>query len=392
MDIKNEFNMINSELLKDKTTTIDKVNEYSIMIKETIIQKLKKEMIDTDIDINIVPIVNKFYQKLINLNNFVQKNLLFNIKNEPDDIMFLQKNVVSISIDSKSVEVKEEVKGVFELILYNLTVQNRLDAYSYKNVKQIIIDEETKFISFLNNLLNGVLDRNKKIVIRKYNEIMEYKVKESPNKHEVNTNFLSKYAESYLIRTSGEMLCDLHNKLESKIKEIIDSMKNSIIENSKFKENDLNKIVDILDDYMKEFVNNLFVKLNDITISTAELIYSNNLKRDLEKYNNYVNKIIDKDIIFDKEFMNMRKKIFAGNKIKKDIDTIRIVDNILEESKDSIVGNIKITIMDSLKTNSFNVNKTITCSNFIKYSTKDKIEDLNEKDLAQMFDLLIKNE
>ncbi len=143
---------------------------------------------------------------------------------------------------------------------------------------------------------------------------------------------------------------------------------------------------------MKEFVNNLFVKLNDITISTAELIYSNNLKRDLEKYNNYVNKIIDKDIIFDKEFMNMRKKIFAGNKIKKDIDTIRIVDNILEESKDSIVGNIKITIMDSLKTNSFNVNKTITCSNFIKYSTKDKIEDLNEKDLAQMFDLLIKNE
>ena len=169
MDIKNEFNMINSELLKDKTTTIDKVNEYSIMIKETIIQKLKKEMIDTDIDINIVPIVNKFYQKLINLNNFVQKNLLFNIKNEPDDIMFLQKNVVSISIDSKSVEVKEEVKGVFELILYNLTVQNRLDAYSYKNVKQIIIDEETKFISFLNNMLNGVLDRNKKIVIRKYN-------------------------------------------------------------------------------------------------------------------------------------------------------------------------------------------------------------------------------
>ena len=169
MDIKNEFNMINSELLKDKTTTIDKVNEYSIMIKETIIQKLKKEIIDTDIDINIVPIVNKFYQKLINLNNFVQKNLLFYIKNEPDDIMFLQKNVVSISIDSKSVEVKEEVKGVFELILYNLTVQNRLDAYSYKNVKQIIIDEETKFISFLNNMLNGVLDRNKKIVIRKYN-------------------------------------------------------------------------------------------------------------------------------------------------------------------------------------------------------------------------------
>ena len=391
MDIKNEFDMINSELLKDKIITIDKVNEYSIKIKELIIQKLKKTMIDADFNIDVVPIVNKFYQKLINLNNFVQKNLVFNIKNEPDDIMFLQKNIVSISIDSKSVEVKEEVKGVFELILYNLTVQNKLDAYSYKNVKQIIVDEETKFISFINELLNNVLEKNKKTIIRKYNEIMEYKVKESPNKYEINTNFLSKYAESYLIKTSLEILNDLHNKLELKIKEIINNMKNLILENSKFKKSDLNKIV-VIDDYMKNFVDNLFVKLNDITGSTAELIYSDNLKRDLEKYNNYVNKIIDKDIIFDKEFMNVRRKIFTGNKVKKDIDTIKMIDNILDEAKDSIVGNIKITIMDSLKTNSFNVNKTITCSNFIKYSTKDKIEDLSEKDLAKMFDLLIKNE
>ena len=90
--------------------------------------------------------------------------------------------------------------------------------------------------------------------------------------------------------------------------------------------------------------------------------------------------------------MNVRRKVFTGNKVKKDIDTIKMIDNILDEAKDSIVGNIKITIMDSLKTNSFNVNKTITCSNFIKYSTKDKIEDLSEKDLAKMFDLLIKNE
>ena len=391
MDIKNEFDMINSELLKDKIITIDKVSEYSIKIKESIIQKLKKTMIDADFNIDVVPIVNKFYQKLINLNNFVQKNLVFNIKNEPDDIMFLQKNIVSISIDSKSVEVKEEVKGVFELILYNLTVQNKLDAYSYKNVKQIIVDEETKFIPFINDLLNNVLEKNKKTIIRKYNEIMEYKVKESPNKYEINTNFLSKYAESYLIKTSLEILNDLHNKLELKIKEIINNMKNLILENSKFKKSDLNKIV-VIDDYMKNFVDNLFVKLNDITGSTAELIYSDNLKRDLEKYNNYVNKIIDKDIIFDKEFMNVRRKVFTGNKVKKDIDTIKMIDNILDEAKDSIVGNIKITIMDSLKTNSFNVNKTITCSNFIKYSTKDKIEDLSEKDLAKMFDLLIKNE
>ena len=117
MDIKNEFDLINSKLLNNKILTIKKVNEEALKTKELIIVKLKKEMLETNFDINIVPIINKFYQKLININNFVRKNLAFNIKNEPDDIMFLQKNIISINIDSKNVEAKEEVKGVFELIL-----------------------------------------------------------------------------------------------------------------------------------------------------------------------------------------------------------------------------------------------------------------------------------
>ena len=217
MDIKNEFDLINSKLLNNKILTIKKVNEEALKTKELIIVKLKKEMLETNFDINIVPIINKFYQKLININNFVRKNLAFNIKNEPDDIMFLQKNIISINIDSKNVEAKEEVKGVFELILYNLTVQNKLDAYSYKNVKQIIIEEENKFISFVNNILNNVLDENKKIVIKKYNEIMEYKAKENPDKYKINNKFLLKYAESYLIKTSNDMLNVLKNNLKSKM-------------------------------------------------------------------------------------------------------------------------------------------------------------------------------
>ena len=392
MDIKNEFDLINSKLLNNKILTIKKVNEEALKTKELIIVKLKKEMLETNFDINIVPIINKFYQKLININNFVRKNLVFNIKNEPDDIMLLQKNIISINIDSKNVEVKEEVKGVFELILYNLTVQNKLDAYSYKNVKQIIIEEENKFISFVNDILNNVLDENKKIVIKKYNEIMEYKAKENPDKYKINNKFLLKYAESYLIKTSTDMLNVLKNNLKSKIDENIDDMKSLIMDNSRFKINELSKIIQSLNDYMNEFISNLFVKLNDIIITTSKVIYSNNLKSDLEKYNNYINKIINMDIILDKEFMNVREKILISNKIKKDMDSIRTIDNIIDEKKDSIVSNIKITIMDILKTNSFNVNKTITCTNFIKYSTKDKIEDLDEKDLIKMFDLLIKNE
>ena len=392
MDIKNEFDLINSKLLNNKILTIKKVNEEALKTKELIIVKLKKEMLETNFDINIVPIINKFYQKLININNFVRKNLAFNIKNEPDDIMFLQKNIISINIDSKNVEAKEEVKGVFELILYNLTVQNKLDAYSYKNVKQIIIEEENKFISVVNNILNNVLDENKKIVIKKYNEIMEYKAKENPDKYKINNKFLLKYAESYLIKTSNDMLNVLKNNLKSKIDENIDDMKSLIMDNSRFKINELSKIIQSLNDYMNEFISNLFVKLNDIIITTSKVIYSNNLKSDLEKYNNYINKIINMDIILDKEFMNVREKILISNKIKKDMDSIRTIDNIIDEKKDSIVSNIKISIMDILKTNSFNVNKTITCTNFIKYSTKDKIEDLDEKDLIKMFELLIKNE
>ncbi len=392
MDIKGEFGKINSDLLIDKNITMGKINDHALTIKEEINDKLKKENIESNFTINVSPIVNKFYQKLININNFVQKNLVFNIKNEPDDIMFLQKNIISINIESKNVEVKEEIKGVFELILYNLTVSNRLDAYLYKNVKQIIMDEEKEFIIFINDILNNVLEKNKKIVIKKYNEIMEYKGKESPDKYEINTKFLLKYANSYLIKSSNDMIINLEKKLKLKIDEIINNMVDLIINNSKYKESELNKILDSLSNYLNDFIVNLFIKLNEIVNVTGDLIYSDNLKKDLEKYNDYINKIIDKEIIFDKEFMMFRKKLFSNNKIKKDIETIKIIDNILDETKDNIIGNIKIIIMDSLKTNSFNVNKTITCSNFIKYSTKDKIEDLNEKDLAKMFDLLIKNE
>lgn len=392
MDIKEEFKQINLNLLDEKSNVINKINEQINISTDQIKNKLLKENIELNYEIDIVPIVNKFYQKIVNINDFVQKNLVFNIKNEPDDIMFLQKNIISINIDSKNVEVREEVKGLFELMLYNLTVQNRLDAYSYKNVKQIISDEENKTIIFINKVLNDILENNKKIVIKKYNEIMLYKSKENPNKYEINTSFLMGYAKKYLVKISSDMTSELELKTIKKTEEILDSFKENVRIHNKITLVSLDKIIDPLDKYLKDFINNLFIKLGDVVNSTSEILYSTNLKNDLENYNNYINKLIDKDIILDKEFMVVRKKLFGNNRIKKDNDNIREIDGYLDDAKDGIISNIKITIMDLLKTNSFNINKTITCSNFIKYSTKDKIEELNEEDLMKMFDLLIKNE
>ena len=392
MDIKEEFKQINLNLLDEKSNVINKINEQINISTDQIKNKLLKENIELNYEIDIVPIVNKFYQKIVNINDFVQKNLVFNIKNEPDDIMFLQKNIISINIDSKNVEVREEVKGLFELMLYNLTVQNRLDAYSYKNVKQIISDEENKTIIFINKVLNDILENNKKIVIKKYNEIMLYKSKENPNKYEINTSFLMEYAKKYLVKVSSDMTSELELKTIKKTEEILDSFKENVRIHNKITLVSLDKIIDPLDKYLKDFINNLFIKLGDVVNSTSEILYSTNLKNDLENYNNYINKLIDKDIILDKEFMVVRKKLFGNNRIKKDNDNIREIDGYLDDAKDGIISNIKITIMDLLKTNSFNINKTITCSNFIKYSTKDKIEELNEEDLMKMFDLLIKNE
>ena len=392
MDIKEEFKQINLNLLDEKSDVINKINEQINISTDQIKNKLLKENIELNYEIDIVPIVNKFYQKIVNINDFVQKNLVFNIKNEPDDIMFLQKNIISINIDSKNVEVREEVKGLFELMLYNLTVQNRLDAYSYKNVKQIISDEENKTIIFINKVLNDILENNKKIVIKKYNEIMLYKSKENPNKYEINTSFLMGYAKKYLVKVSSDMTSELELKTIKKTEEILDSFKENVRIHNKITLVSLDKIIDPLDKYLKDFINNLFIKLGDVVNSTSEILYSTNLKNDLENYNNYINRLIDKDIILDKEFMVVRKKLFGNNRIKKDNDNIREIDGYLDDAKDGIISNIKITIMDLLKTNSFNINKTITCSNFIKYSTKDKIEELNEEDLMKMFDLLIKNE
>ena len=392
MDIKEEFKNINLSLVEEKSNVINKINEQIDISTTRIRNKLLKENIELNYKIDIVPIVNKFYQKIVNINDFVQKNLVFNIKNEPDDIMFLQKNIISINIDNKSVEVRNEIDGLFELMLYNLTVQNRLDAYAYKNVKQIIINEENNIIIFINKILNSVLENNKKVVIKKYNEIMLYKSKESPNKYEINTSFLYSYAKKYLLKVSSDMISELRLKTCKKTDEILGNFKENVRLHNKITLVSLDKIIEPLDKYLKDFIDTLFIKLNDITISTSEILYSTDLRSDLEKYNNYVNKLIDKDIVFDKEFMNVRKKLLGNKRIKKDNDNIREIDGFLDDAKDNIISNIKIIIMDLLKTNSFNINKTITCSNFIKYSTKDKIEELNEEDLMKMFDLLIKNE
>ena len=200
------------------------------------------------------------------------------------------------------------------------------------------------------------------------------------------------YAKKYLVKVSSDMTSELELKTIKKTEEILDSFKENVRIHNKITLVSLDKIIDPLDKYLKDFINNLFIKLGDVVNSTSEILYSTNLKNDLENYNNYINRLIDKDIILDKEFMVVRKKLFGNNRIKKDNDNIREIDGYLDDAKDGIISNIKITIMDLLKTNSFNINKTITCSNFIKYSTKDKIEELNEEDLMKMFDLLIKNE
>lgn len=392
MDIKGEFEKINQELLLKKESTINDINDKIMILENQMKIKLSEENIDYNHKININPIIDKFYQKLINMNNFVQENLIFNIKNEPDDIMFLQKNIISINIESKSVEVREELKGLFELLLYNLTVENHLDAYLYKKVKQIINLEQNKIIPIINEILNDLLEQNKKVIIKKYNEIMKRNSNSEPNKYEVNKTFLYSYAQKYLIRISSEMIDSNKIKLMDKNKEIIENLKNNIVLQNKIRISELDKIIAPLFNYINDFINVLFNKLNLVMQSTTDILYSNNLKKDLDKYNNYTNKILDKEIILDKEFDIIRKKMIQNKKIKKDIENIKVLDDFIEMSKTGIISNIKIIIMDILKTNSFNINKTITCTNFIKYSTKDKIEQLDENDLIQMFNLLIKNE
>lgn len=392
MDIKEEFNKINAELLSKKNETINQINDKIEIIENQIKTKLLSENIKYDNQIKVEPIINKFYQKIINMNNFVEENLIFNIKNEPDDIMFLQKNIVSINIESKSVEVKEELQGIFELILYNLTVQNHLDAYLYKKVKEIINVEQNKIIPLINDILNNLLEQNKKIIIKKYNEIMKQKNEENPNKYELNTAFLSNYAKAYLVKVSNEMIILNKKNINKKIDEVMNNLKNNIAESNKAKKMDVSKLMEPLNIYINTFIDTLFNKLNQITTTTSEIIYSNNLKKDLDKYNNYTNKIIDKEIVLDKEFENFRKKLIQNKIVKKELENVKLLDESLYSSKNSIISMIKIEIMDTLKTNSFNINRTITCTNFIKYSTKEQIEELDEKDLTQMFNLLIKNE
>lgn len=75
MDIKEEFKQINLNLLDEKSNVINKINEQINISTDQIENKLLKENIELNYEIDIVPIVNKFYQKIVNINDFVQKIL-----------------------------------------------------------------------------------------------------------------------------------------------------------------------------------------------------------------------------------------------------------------------------------------------------------------------------
>ena len=393
MDIQKEFTLLEQELLQDKENIIEEIKK-EVSKTETNIEKqlIKYELIETiELEEQIILVVDKFYQKLINLNKMIRKNLLFNIKNKPKDLMFLQENIIGITIESKSVQVKDEIKGKFELILYNLTVVNRLDAYTYKFIKDIFIDEEKRLIPKLNNILTKVLEENKKYVIKKYREIMEEIVKNTPNKYKESVDFVYNYALNYLKSETRNLYSHKYVETNSKIKEKLEELKEQILVNNKISKTELNKHISVLKDYLLTFNKNIFDKINDILNETTKTIFSSNLKDDLNKYNNFINRLLDKDIVLDKQFMNLNKKILSNKKVKKDIENIKEIEKIINNYSEEITSTIKINILDTLKTNSFNINKTITCTNFIKYSTKEKIEDLEEKDLIKMFDMLIKN-
>ena len=393
MDIQKEFTLLEQELLQDKENIIEEIKK-EVSKTETNIEKqlIKYELIETiELEEQIILVVDKFYQKLINLNKMIRKNLLFNIKNKPKDLMFLQENIIGITIESKSVQVKDEIKGKFELILYNLTVVNRLDAYTYKFIKDIFIDEEKRLIPKLNNILTKVLEENKKLVIKKYKEIMEEIVKTSPDKYKESVDFVYNYALNYLKSETRNLYSHKYVETNSKIKEKLEELKEQILVNNKISKTELNKYISVLKDYLLTFNKNIFDKINDILNETTKTIFSSNLKDDLNKYNNFINRLLDKDIVLDKQFMNLNKKILSNKKVKKDIENIKELEKIINNYSEEITSTIKINILDTLKTNSFNINKTITCTNFIKYSTKEKIEDLEEKDLIKMFDMLIKN-
>jgi len=393
MDIQKEFTLLEQELLQDKENIIEEIKKEVSKTEANIEKQLiKYELIETiELEQQIILVVDKFYQKLINLNKMIQKNLLFNIKNKPKDLMFLQENIIGVTIESKSVQVKDEIKGKFELILYNLTVVNRLDAYTYKFIKDIFIDEEKRLIPKLNNILTKVLEENKKYVIKKYREIMEEIVKNTPNKYKESVDFVYNYALNYLKSETRNLYSHKYVETNSKIKEKLEELKEQILVNNKISKTELNKYISVLKDYLLTFNKNIFDKINDILDETTKTIFSSNLKDDLNKYNNFINRLLDKDIVLDKQFMNLNKKILSNKKVKKDIENIKEIEKIINNYSEEITSTIKINILDTLKTNSFNINKTITCTNFIKYSTKEKIEDLEEKDLIKMFDMLIKN-
>ena len=93
VDIQKEFSTLEKSLLESREDIITEVTKEILKTESNLeSQILKYEIIEAlDLKTHIISVVEKFYQKLINLNRMIQKNLVFNIKNKPKDLMFLHK-------------------------------------------------------------------------------------------------------------------------------------------------------------------------------------------------------------------------------------------------------------------------------------------------------------
>ena len=338
------------KLLEDLIVVFNDSKKVKQIIKENFIENLKD--ISLKLDENI-------YNALIDINDSAKDIILFMIDNPVVSSKAMTK--VEKVYDEKlklinpfTEDFRTSYKKNFDLLIYYLSTNFKLkyDVNNYKYIEKIIDINKKYYLNEIIKILNSKKKDNY-VLFKKHlvsfvksldtsiNEIKEY------NFNEINEYVLS------VLEIYNKTQIDKYLKMNyDYITNEIDTMHESVLKEEKIKETKTTTREKLLlKDYLLNFNNTLFSKaykcLNDM--SSVVGLEKDKAREKLNEYSDSIYAIYDLEYNFDKQFNEYKLTLLKKKNLVTTQKTIDDVIQIINESKEKIIENIKSNLSTMFK-------------------------------------------
>ena len=279
--------------------------------------------------------------------------------------------------------------NIFRTYIYELVTLNKLDSTHEKyNTLGIMISKKQKEI--LDNIEKIISNKKKNACIcfdRNVSRLIKNVGSHNTKIKNTNIRLIKDYISSKVNENNAilinKSLRNLHNvitkNISKKTQELLSEKKNS---KQEIKENNL-----ILEEYLLNYVNGLYDKLNKQSRKLVEIIYldKKSLEEEINKYDNLLSKIMLVEYNFDKQFTRYKKNIIKNKQIFTTNKVIDQVNDSVKELEINIANSIKENVINVLKDEMLYFNQNLIKYNQVEDKINNKTSVLTDKEIANLF-------